>query len=314
MKDKIAEFGQISLLNKREVLALENILDNEKLFSAAQKIAEKEFFPAGNTADLPQLTAAELSQAWFAAAFLSFDLSRQCYCRLNIPEAVWRDSMTDLAVWLRNEERNSGIIGLGALARPWQVVIYQGKVTRHGRLECNTEFYYSHDPLYDDRHNLLLTAGDAVINLHIPEDGAMDMASCSDSIRRMAEFFARYRPDYNWKGFLCESWLLDRQLRPMLPEKSNIIKFQNLGLHYMLHPTDDTIFRIFGTADPFKIPNPTSLQKNAAAFIQHGGTFYEEGIFIPRSQIEELDFDLNRLLQARAAITRVLSSSLTDNL
>ena len=295
MEKLLENFCRISLLNEREISALQQILTSPKLMPYAREIASKAFFPGNADITDLQLSENELSQAWFAAAFLSFEESKKCYQAHGFPESVWLDSMTDLCVWLRNEERNSGTIGLGPLARPWQVVIYRAQVTRHGRLECNTEFYYKHEPLTDISGNVILQRGDAVINLHIPEDGAMDMQSCGKSMKRMKDFYASCMPDYNWKGFLCESWLLDRQLRNMLSANSNIIKFQNLGQRYMLHQTDDTIFRIFGSADPFSIKNPTSLQKNAAGFLKNGGVFYEEGIFIPRSKIECVNYDLSKL-------------------
>ena len=136
-----------------------------------------------------------------------------------------------------------------------------------------------------------------VINLHIPEDGPMDLTLCSDSIKRIADFFAVYRSDYHWCGFLCQSWLLDRQLRAALDKESNIMKFQNLGIHYVMYPNDDTIFRLFGTADPTSITTPTRLQKFAIKFLQNGGIFIEEGMFIPRREIEAANYDLNKIIK-----------------
>lgn len=295
MENLFEKFCRISQLDQLQAYALKLILADAELMPLAREIAEKAFFPGNGDVSRFDSPSAKHSQAWFAAAFLSFEASENCYKTLGFPENVWLESMTDLNIWLGNELRNSGTIGLGPLARPWQVAIYQGKVTSHGRLECNTEYSYKYGDLTDTEGNVILKKGDKVINLHIPEKGAMDMASCGKSMKRMAEFFALYRPAYQWKGFLCESWFLDRQLRNMLPENSNIIKFQDLGQRYMLHQTTDTIFRIFGSADPQKLENPTFLQKNTAEFLKHGGIFYEEGIFIPRRKIEAVDYDLSKL-------------------
>ena len=292
------EFATICELNAREADALRRILSEPRILATAEAIARACFFPGG--ADTPPAPeSADLSRAWFAAAYLSFGHSRDCFRALGFPDAVWRDTMTDLKVWLRNEARNRGVIGLGPLARPWEVELYHGRVTRHGRLECNTEFQYGHEPLLDDSRRVLLAPGAPVINLHIPEDGPLDLAECSASLKRIDRFFAQCRPDYAWQGFLCESWLLDRQLLPMLPPGSNIARFQALGRHYPMHPTDDTIFRIFGTAAPTAIARPTSLQASAARFLQNGGQFIEEGMFIPRDAIEAVDFDLTRLPDTR---------------
>ena len=289
-------FAQVSELSERETAALWEILADDGLASLAEIIARDCFFPGEEPEPHAFPESSDLSRVWFAAAFLSFGKSRNRYRALRFPDKVWRDSMTDLKVWLRNEERNRGVIGLGPLARSWEATIYQGNVTRHGRLECNTECHYEHEPLRNERGQVILEPDDAVINLHIPEDGPLDLAECSASLRRIARFFAQCRPGYPWKGFLCESWLLDRQLLAMLPPGSRIAAFQALGQHYIMHPTDSTLFRIFGTADPFAIANPTTLQRNAARFLKAGGQFIEEGMFIPRAAIEAVDFDLTALL------------------
>lgn len=289
------DFVRISRLNELEAATLRQLLADDSVMAMAREISCKEFFPANGERFVPPEESPKLAQAWFAAAYLSFNSSFERYRELNIPVEIWQDSLTDLAVWLRHKFRNHRVVGLGPAGRSWQAAIYQGKVIRTGRLECNSEFHYRYEPLYDRSGRIILQKGDPVINLHIPEDGPLDMIACSSSIRRMADFFARYRPDFHWRGFLCESWLLDRQLRPMLAETSNIIKFQNLGQHYITDEPCDTVFRLFGYADPAAVQNPTSLQKSVIEFLQRGGKFIEEGMFIPRHIVEAADFDLTRL-------------------
>lgn len=291
MNSSFQDFVTISELNDREATALLAILQDDTLMELAKLIAHTCFFPGGGT--LPPLHQDEtaLSKAWFGAAYLSFDDSRERYRQLGFPEEVWRESMTDLKLWLRYTERNEGIIGIWRHPRDWQMAIYRGEVTRHGRLECNTEYHYNRETLFDESGKPILKSGDPVINVHIPEDGPMDIPSCGDSIRRMAAFFAQYRPQYDWKGVLCESWLLDRQLLPMLSKTSNIARFQSLGQHYFVATTDHTVWRIFGSQAP-----SSSLARNIKQFIQNGGTFMEEGMFIPRQKLEAANFDLSCIL------------------
>ena len=94
---------------------------------------------------------------------------------------------------------------------------------------------------------------------------------------------------------ICQSWLLDTQLADMLPESSNIIKFQKLGMHYPVEEAADTVFRIFGSQDPLSIEKPTLLQRKAAEFLRNNGVFREEGMVILRSKLEEVNFDLGKL-------------------
>ena len=296
MSESMEDFARISGLNEAEAQTLRRIAADRAVMAKASEIAENFFIAPrkGWSPDMPEGPA--LSEAWFGAAWLSQESSHERYRALGIPEPVWLESMSDLKIWLRNERRNSGTIGLGPRSRLWQVEIYRGQVTRHGRLECNSEFFYSGAPLDDENGRNILNPGDPVINLHIPEDGPLDLDACGVSMRRIAEFFASWKPGYDWKGFLCQSWLLDRQLRPMLPADSNILKFQDLGRRYRMHETEDTIFRIFGYADPQSLPAPNTFQRGAAEFIRRGGKFIEEGMFIPRRTVEAADFRLREMV------------------
>lgn len=292
----IADFAATAKLEPEEISALKMICSNKSIMLMAQKIAEKTFQtePVEELKCFPE--SPELAQAWFAAAYLSIDYSRRKFKLLGYPEAVWLDTMSDMAIWLRHEKRNKDIIGLGKVSRWWTALLYNGKVIRRGRLECNTYYCYNGNDIFNAENKRLLTRGDKVINLHIPEDGAMDMALCSASVKAMAEFFSNCHPDYDWQGFICQSWLLDRQLCNLLPEHSNIVKFQKLGLHFPVDTPADTVFRIFGEKDISQIPEPTSLQRNAADFLRNGGVFREEGMFIERSKLEKFNFDLNKIL------------------
>ena len=296
----ITDFAVIARLNDAETAALKDILSDKAVMAMAEVIAEKSFrhYPVEEL-KIFQETAA-LAKAWFAAAYLSIDYSRKRFQQLDLPETVWLDTMSDMVLWLRNELHRSGVIGLGPVARLWTAVLYNGDVVRFGRLECNTSYRFRGNDIFDAENNLLLAHNSNVINLHIPEDGAMSMDLCSRSLKMMADFFAEYRPDYQWHGFICQSWLLDTQLRQMLPESSNIVKFQKLGIHYPVDEPADTVFRIFGSQDPFQIKNPTTLQRNAADFLKQHGVFREEGLFIPRRQIEKVNFDLEKLIDNQA--------------
>ena len=292
----IAGYAAISKLDAEETAALTRVLNTPELLRQAEFIAESVFIPQ-EPAPMPQLPESpKLSQAWFAAAFLGAEASRKHFEKCGFPEAVWRDTLTDLPVWLRNEKRNAGVTGLGPLAREWEVILYHGGVTRHGRLECNSEYFFKQESLRDSKGNIILAEGDPLINLHIPEDGPMKIADCGESMRRMADFFDRYRQDFKWKGFVCQSWLLDRQLCNMLPASSNIVKFQKLGVKYFIAETQSTLFRIFGNTPPDKVVNPSTLQRNAAEFLRNGGKFCSEGIYISRSSAESVDYDLEKLI------------------
>lgn len=291
MFETVEEFAAVSQLNDVEIAALEEIVADKVLMDKAAELESCCFdTPADqrNSVKIDRTEGGDHSRIRYAAAFLAARRVPGYFAGYGFPESVMCETMTDMKVWLRNEMQHRGVCGLNVRALDWQVKLYRGSVTRHGRLECNSEYVYQRDVLTDADGKIILSPGDQVINLHIPEDGPMHMEECLESMRRMVKFFTEYRPQIDWKGFLCESWLLDTQLRAMLPENSNIIKFQDMGIHYYVCETNDSVFRIFGTpeTDPDSVKNPTSLQRNAAEFIRNGGKFIEEGMFISKSILE----------------------------
>lgn len=296
----VEDFSAVSNFNEAETAALRDLLHSNRIMQCAHVIAGKVFRAGDYNAALDLLPEGELlAGAWLAAAFLSFDFSRQRFQELGFPENLWRDTMTDLVIWLRHEKRNSGVTGLGKKARLWTAHLYRGDVLRFGRLECNQRYFFKYEKLLDNSGNILVAPGEPVINLHIPEDGSMKLELCSRSVKAMAEFFARRYPEYNWRGMICTSWLCDTQLADMLPAESNIVKFQSLGIHFPVDVAADTVFRVFGNKDPFTLEKPTLLQRKAAEFLKNNGVFREEGLFISRNDLEAVEFDLDLLLEKK---------------
>lgn len=293
-------FSELSKLNPEESAALIEILKDPHLAEWAHLIAEQCFIPEepGKEPELPE--GNDLSKAWFAAAYFGADSAVKHYRKKGIPAEVLYETMTDITAWLRNTKRNRGVIGIG-YGRTWQAILYHGTVTRHGRLECNTESFYSGPEWKSEDGTVLVREGDPVIQLHIPEDGPMYLVSCGKSMKRMSDFFAETFPSYDWKGFHCVSWLFDPQLIPMLSKQSNILKFFSLGYTDPVDIISDTKFRIFGTTEPDAVKDPTSLQRAAAAFLRSGGVFKEGALFIPRRSIESVDYNLEKLLISRGS-------------
>ena len=70
-----------------------------------------------------------------------------------------------------------------------------------------------------------LMKGENMVDVHIPRGGKMTPEACREAFLMAREFFARYFPDFEYKFFTCNSWLLDATLTDFLPEDSNIIRF-----------------------------------------------------------------------------------------
>ena len=69
------------------------------------------------------------------------------------------------------------------------------RVTPDGRVQKHPS------ELLKTEWELVLSPGDPVINIHIPECGPLKPDACRDSLCRARDFFAAYAPDYPWKAF-----------------------------------------------------------------------------------------------------------------
>ena len=131
--------------------------------------------------------------------------------------------------------------------------------------------------LPSDEWQTVLKRGDAVLGVHIPEGGPMDFDACGRSFRRAMEFFARHFPEFGFRAFQCESWLLDDQLGQLLPPESNIRRFQEEMYLLPLAGADDSQMfdRVFGLRydDIRQAPQDTLLRRTIANHILAGGQF-----------------------------------------
>ena len=71
----------------------------------------------------------------------------------------------------------------------------------------------------------VLSPGDPVISVHIPATGSLIAEKIDASLQAATHFFRTYYPDYEYKAFVCYSWLMDPQLVDLLGPDSNISKF-----------------------------------------------------------------------------------------
>jgi len=220
--------------------------------------------------------------------------AEELYHRRGWPISILEKTAEDISIWNRHHCKNFGFPGLQSRFKNWILEIYKGNVIRLGRLECNTNYHIecpilpsSETPakLYQkkslDSKRAVLVPGDAVINIHIPEDGPMTLSSCIDSFQRMEHFFQKYLPEYDYRGFYCSSWLLDPVLQTILPPTSNIIQFQKLGSIDSVSGESELLFRVFGNKGiPNKLPpNATSMQNAVFSYVSDGGIFHN-GIMI----------------------------------
>ena len=127
----------------------------------------------------------------------------------------------------------------------------------------------------------ILEYSDPLYSIHIPADGPMTSENCLNSMREATLFFDRYQPLIPCKGFWCHSWLLDPFLQKILPETSNIIRFQKLGTLYPVSGKSEILSRL-NLADR---NHKTQLRNTVESLLAEGKVFHNGGWFLLREQL-----------------------------
>jgi len=129
----------------------------------------------------------------------------------------------------------------------------------------------------------VMSPGDPVLAVHIPAGSPMDFGTCGKSIAKALEFFPRYFPERLFVAFMCHSWILDAQFEELLPESSNLVRFQKeVYLFPVKSSSAGVIKTVFGrkVTDISSAPRHTTMQRAFAKHIEGGGQFRGGGCFL----------------------------------
>jgi hypothetical protein len=192
------------------------------------------------------------------------------YQEAGIADSVYHDSMSDIAVWAEDYHRKHGHYGIKEVA--WIEKSLAMKVFKLGRLQF--------ERLEDEAAATLVRQvhtgdGTLVLNTHIQAGTALDEAACEASYQAAAPFYAERGFVFKQILFVCDSWLLNPLLRDLLPEDSNIIRFQR---KYAILSQDNASRqmeeRVFGSRkdDPAEYPEDTTLKRKLKAALIQGRT------------------------------------------
>ena len=185
-----------------------------------------------------------------------------CYREQKISDKVFDDTFYDITIWCEECYRKYGVYGLKELW--WLAQSMNMKLFRLGRLQF--------EPIVIEEdmvgENEVIPKGTRALNVHIPAGESLDLKVCLDSFRNAEAFFGK-------KGqiYVCDSWLLSPELKKLLSEKSNIIRFQNLfeitKVYYAFPQAEQ---RVFGQVleDKSQYPEDTLLQRNLKKYLMDG--------------------------------------------
>lgn len=177
----------------------------------------------------------------------------------GIPEKIWQDTMGCFTRFVQEHHRSLGHYGFDRAF--WTTRQAEGRLFRIGQLE------------YELRQDT------GVIDLHIPSDARMDMAALDGSVTQARAFLREYFPEWAEASMECESWLLSPALQKLLPEGSNILRFQKA---FEVTETDpapmDVLEWVYCLTEaqqkqtPLEaLPEDTTLQRNMKTYLLSGG-------------------------------------------
>lgn len=261
----------------------------EDIKFAAYEIAEKKDMQLRFLLRIPENAACSICKkiiqnnkiegAAFSLAFclMKAEKTKVQYAKKDIPDQYFYDSMRDITIWAQRAKKDDNVKGLTEIG--WVKNSLYMHIIRIGRLQ-----YQFYRPLYhmmglnrEKIKKLPIPNFSRVLNIHIPEDGKLYLSLCKDSLDEARKFFAKYYPEYQYKGFICESWLLDPKNNRFMDKNSNISAFSTLfdGIIELPEESDEIIKRLWGKytkkGDIAKLPENTDLQSRTKAYIMAGG-------------------------------------------
>ncbi|WP_418666043.1 acyltransferase domain-containing protein [Allofournierella sp.] len=213
--------------------------------------------------------------------FVQYAMEREAKWRAaGIPGQVYRDTMSDLALWYGECLRRTGKPGL--VEWDWLALSLKGKLYRLGRLQYRPRILK--DKITAAGRSF--AAGVPMLEIHIPAGGPLRPQVVRSSMAQAWAFFEKGRPELMY----CHSWLLSPALQQLLPQNSNILHFQSLFEVY----DEDFSFRqaeerVFGEIrnEIRAYPENTGLQKALKQFLLGGGRVGMGAGVIPRGLPEK---------------------------
>lgn len=184
------------------------------------KALEDVSIPDGLTVDTLDIKREPSCENLLYVLYLCDEVER-AYIKMDIPTEILLDTLSDIPVWTDTWTGIKGHLALGQL--DWLSHHMKLNLFKLGRLQ-----FYRHAKAQDTLPEMGVTKGDAVLDIHIPAVGKLDIDECKKSLEASQTFFRKYYPELDFKCFTCHSWLLDATLKKYLPESSNIVRFGDM--------------------------------------------------------------------------------------
>lgn len=203
---------------------------------------------------------------WLAAALRTHEQ----YRLKGIDDAVFYATMGCFSRFTKEHQASYGTYGFDR--SDWTYRMTAMQLFRVGTLEFEMTGYRG-VPVVDDGQTML-RPDEPVLYVHIPSDARLDGENCHQAYTLANSFFRAFYPDFPYRVFYTNTWLLSPQLRRFLPEGSGILNFQN---DYRICAVDEErndyrawVFKN-PRLEPADFPENTSLQRNIKKHVLGGG-------------------------------------------
>ncbi|RRD39616.1 hypothetical protein EII29_06145 [Leptotrichia sp. OH3620_COT-345] len=144
------------------------------------------------------------------------------YKKEKLSDEIYKDNIKDITIWSDKYKREKGNIGLYEENAKWINSILEMKVIKLGRLQFEICEHI------DEKLRLIIgnIKDFLFVNVHIREGEKLLPDLCEISYKRALEYYKSKGLTFSGTVFICHSWLLNPDLKTLLPENSNIIQFQ----------------------------------------------------------------------------------------
>lgn len=153
----------------------------------------------------------------------------------------------------------------------WGSFFINAHIIEFGRLQYELMRYDYQIPNFTPKHEYC-------INIHVPRGQKLSNESVSKSLNRAQENIPTYFPECppNPNMFI-DSWLMDKNLEPYLPQKSNIRLFRERFdiLHQLAESSLSKFLFNTSSTDISQYPSDTYLREQIKTALQNGKKFHD---------------------------------------
>lgn len=155
-----------------------------------------------------------------------------------------------------NDRKKYNIDGIRFSEMIWGSFFIKGNLIQIGRLqyEIGVKNFDKLDKYFKEKHKY--------IYIHIPRDKDLNEKDIDDSLNNVHNYIKKYYPELKKDklAYYTQSWLLSPEVKDILPNDSNIVKFQN-KFNIVKYEENINDFLDFVFNEPFENVNYNNLQE-----------------------------------------------------